>query len=179
MNDGFPVRAGRILNKGYDLLTLALAVSAGVILIVVFASIVYDVVVRTIGWQPPYWTSAATEYAMLLICMFMAPWLTREKAPDNVEALTLVMSKTVRAFAAKLVYLVCAIICLTFAGFAVNMGYDAFLRNEIDYRSIEMPTWLLFAVLALGMAMTGVEFLKYLFGHGDMYSAGQSHQDGI
>ena len=172
-------KVGRTLTKGYDFLALMLTVCAGAILIAVFVSIVYDVLIRTMGLQPPYWTSAAVEYAMLFICMFMTPWLTRKKAHVYVEALTLVMNKSVRSFVAKFVYLWCTVICLTFAGFAVHMGCDAFLRNEIDYRSIEMPTWLLYAVIALGMTMTAIEFLKFLFSFGDMYSADSLHQQGL
>ena len=55
----------RVLIRLYDTLAMALAVVAGAMAGFVFVSIVVDVVMRTGGLQPPMWTSALTEYALV------------------------------------------------------------------------------------------------------------------
>jgi len=179
MSESLIQKSGRTLSKGYGYLVKGLAACAGIILVGVFVSIVYDVLVRTMGLQPPYWTSATTEYAMLFMCMFMAPLLTREKAHVYVEAILLMMNRQLQRIARKVVYVICILISGTFSGFATVMGYEAYVRNEIDYRSIDMPMWLLYAVIALGMAMTAIEFMRFLWGADDMYDLGLTKEGGI
>ena len=69
----------RIFNA-YEALIGALAGLTCALLGLVFLAIVYDVLVRTLGFQPPYWVSAFTEYALLFMTMLAAPWLVRRKA---------------------------------------------------------------------------------------------------
>ena len=63
----------------YDGVIVGLAIIAGAMVAAVFLMIVYDVAVRTLGFQPPFWTSALTEYALLYMTMLAAPWLVRQK----------------------------------------------------------------------------------------------------
>ena len=61
------------LIKAYDAVIVGLAVLAGAMVAAVFLAIIYDVSLRTAGFQPPFWTSALTEYALLYMTMIAAP----------------------------------------------------------------------------------------------------------
>ena len=159
----------RIL-KGYEALIGALAGLACTLLALVFLAIVYDVVVRTLGYQPPYWVSALTEYSLLFMTMLAAPWLVRRKAHVFVTSLLAVLPQSVRRSAAKLVYAGCIVICLAISYYAALMGLEAFRLGEFDIRSIDMPRWLLFASLPLGFCLCAVEFARFLAGCDDMYA---------
>ena len=148
-------------------------------LVAIFAAIVYDVTVRTVGWQPPYWVSALTEYALLFVTMLAAPWLVRTRGHVFVESLLMILPGAVRAVLEKTVYLLCATICLVLCYYAVTMGLDAHMRGEFDVRSIDMPRWILFAALAVGFVLCAVEFLRYLAGVGDMYAGRGADHEGI
>jgi TRAP-type C4-dicarboxylate transport system permease small subunit len=66
------------IAKTYDAVSNACCVGlAGAALMFTCASVLYDVGARAAGLQPPIWTSAATEYAMLLLTMSIAPYLVR------------------------------------------------------------------------------------------------------
>ncbi|MAF49130.1 MAG: C4-dicarboxylate ABC transporter permease [Rhodospirillaceae bacterium] len=167
------------LRKGYDFFIVALAVIAGAMLAGVFVSIVYDVTVRVLGFQPPYWTSAVTEYALLFMTMLAAPWLVRGKGHVFVETIVGVLPSLGRYLAAKLVYILCICLCLLVAYFATLMGWDAYQRNDFDLRSIDMPTWILFAAIVAGLTLSALEFLRFLIGVDDMYSGRDPGQDGM
>lgn len=159
----------RIL-KAFDVLIRALAGLACALLALVFMAIVYDVVVRTLGFQPPYWVSALTEYALLFMTMLAAPWLVRRKAHVFVTSLLTVLPQSARWLAGKLVYVGCIAICLGISYYAASMGLEAFRLGEFDVRSIDMPRWLLFASLPLGFGLCAVEFARFFAGFDDMYT---------
>lgn len=158
------------IAKGYEALIGALAGLACALLALVFMAIVYDVAVRTLGFQPPYWVSALTEYALLFITMLAAPWLVRRKAHVFVTSLLTALPQSARRVVAKSVYAGCIAICLAISYYAALMGLEAFRLGEFDVRSIDMPRWLLFASLPLGFCLCAVEFARFLAGFDDMYA---------
>ena len=158
------------VRQGYAALIGGLAGLACALLGLVFLAIVYDVLVRTLGFQPPYWVSALTEYALLFMTMLAAPWLVRRKAHVFVTSLLTVLPQSVRRLAGKLVYAGCIAICLAIGYYAASMGLEAFRLGEFDVRSIDMPRWLLFASLPLGFGLCAVEFARFLAGFDDMYA---------
>ncbi len=167
------------LIKGYDAVVMALAFLAGAMLTGIFIAIVYDVSVRILGFQPPYWTSAVTEFALLFMAMFSAPWLVRLKGHVFVESVVRLLPPLGRWLAAKFVYALCILICLTVAWFSLIMGWDAYLRNDFELRSIDMPKWILFAALVAGLTLTALEFLRFLIGADDMYEGHKPGQEGM
>ena len=162
----------RVLVRAYDGLIFGLAWLAGLCLALTFVAIVWDVGVRTLGLQPPAFTSALTEYAMLVVTMAVAPWLVRLKGHVWVEAIDLIASEAVRRRLATLVYLACVGLCFVLAWYAGELAIEAWMRGELDIRSIILPRWFLYAVLAVGLFLCAVEFLRYLFGVDDLYGAG-------
>ena len=61
----------------YTRLIEGLATLSGLMIAGVCLLIVYDVIARNIGLQPPASTVALTEYALLYFTMGAGPWLVR------------------------------------------------------------------------------------------------------
>lgn len=162
----------RLLIKAYDHVIVGLAIIAGSMVAGVFVAIIYDVLVRTLGFQPPFWTSALTEYALLYMTMLGAPWLLRLKGHVFVESVTLMLPPKVRGFVEKLVYVLCIAICLVLAYYATVMAIDIFQRGEQDIRSIIIPKWVLYPSLPIGFVLLSIEFMRFLFGKESMYTTG-------
>ena len=74
-----------MLEKAYDHLIEGLAVVSGLIIAGVCLLIVYDVIARNLGLQPPASTVALTEYALLYFTMAASPWLVRTRGHIVVE----------------------------------------------------------------------------------------------
>lgn len=169
----------KTLARLYDTLVMALAVSAGVMVAGVFVSIVVDVLMRTAGLQPPIWTSALTEYALLYMTMLAAPWMVRNSGHVFVESFTAMLPEASFRVVERAVYAFCIVICLVLAWYAAALGYDIFQRGEQDYRSIVMPRWALFACLPVGFGLAAVEFARFLLGQGTMYRDRSARMDSI
>jgi len=159
-----------IILRIYNGLIVGLAIIAGLMLALIFAGIVIDVTIRTIGFNSLQWYSAMAEYSLLFSTMCGAPWLVRIKGHVVVESLTLAVSPPVRFVMAKCVYLVCIFLSLLFVYYGFIEMVGTFQTGEIDIRSIDMPKWILFAPFPLGFSLIAIEFIRYLFGYDTYYS---------
>lgn len=159
----------RALVRAYDGLIAAMAVVAGLILAFIFVIIVYDVVVRTMGVQPPAATSALSEYGMHYVALLAAPWLVRVKGHVFVESLVVVLPDGVARILEKLVHLVCIVMCLALAWYAVEAIREAVTFGDSDIRSIIVPKWVLFAPMPIAFVLCAIEFGRFLAGRDTMY----------
>ena len=82
------------------------------------AFVVYDVMLRALGMQPPQSTSAVTEYSLLFVAMLASPWLVRTRGHVVVTSFFNLTPTAVRPFLERLIYLSCAGVSLTLAVFA-------------------------------------------------------------
>ncbi|PWK66370.1 TRAP transporter small permease [Aminobacter sp. AP02] len=149
------------IAKTYDTVSDACCVGlSGAALVFTCVSVLYDVGARASGLQPPIWTSAATEYAMLLLTMAIAPYLVRHHGHVRIE----ILNRTLPAVGQKLLHrgvsLMGCGVCMVIFVIAMRMGIDVHSRGELDIRSIEMPRWVLFAAIAAGFGLCAVEFLR-------------------
>lgn len=161
-----------VLFRLYSGLIVVLAVIAGAMLACVFVMIVYDVSVRTLGYQPPAHTSALSEYAMLYMTLLAAPWVLRNKGHVFVEFLASSLPDRVRLFLRRSIYALCILVCLGVAYYGAVAGLDYWTRGEQDIRSIVIPKWVIYAPLPVGFLLCAIEFSRFLFGGDDMYDRG-------
>lgn len=128
----------------------------------IFLAIIYDVAQRSIGFRPPDWTSALSEYAMLYMTMLAAPALVRERGHVAVDSFLAKLRPNARRWVERLIYLLCIAICLLLAWYGGFMTWDAAVRGEMDVRSIELPRWALVGILPVGFVLCAIEFARLL-----------------
>lgn len=155
--------------KIYDAVIYGLAALAGVVIVAAFLVIVLDVVLRNLGLPTPAGTSALSEYAMLVATMAAAPLLVRERAHVWVAVLESIASARWQRLLGLLAVVLCLAVCGVMAWYATAMALESAARNEVDIRSIILPRWFLYAVLALGFALCATEFLRFFLRREDMY----------
>ena len=161
------------VSAAYSRLIHGLAVLGAAILACVLAGIVVDVSLRTAGFQPLQWYSALTEYSLLFATMLGGPWLVRIKGHVVVESLQLAMPPALRRASGKFAYALCIVLSLLFVWYGGEKAIDAWVSDELDIRSIDMPRWVLYASFPLGFGLMAVEFMRYLLGF-DSYYSGQA-----
>ncbi len=137
--------------------------------------IVVDVALRNLKMQPPAYTVALTEYSLLYMTMAAAPWLVRERAWIVVEVLYRRAPLSVRPALDRAIFSLCAAVSGIVAVLACILAVEGALRGEVEMRSLDMPRWALFAPVALGFAMMGVEFARCLL-RGDSMSEADAEQ---
>ena len=149
-----------MIGKIYTRLIEGLATLSGLMIAGVCLLIVYDVIARNIGLQPPASTVALTEYALLYFTMGAGPWLVRTRGHIVIEVVHSRLHGPARRIVDRFILAVCLLVSLTVCIIACWLMIEAIQRGEIEIRSLEMPRALLFAPLAVGCGLMATEFLR-------------------
>lgn len=157
------------ITTAYDFVVVALAWLAGAIIAAAFVLIVVDVTIRTLGFAPPSFTLASIEYGLLYIAMLTAPRLVRLKTHVYIDAVTSHLPVPVRRVVEKLAYVICIVTALTVAYFASVLLIEAIQSGNYEERGIDIPLWLLYLPLPIGLVLVAIEFARYLFGADSLY----------
>jgi TRAP-type C4-dicarboxylate transport system permease small subunit len=146
----------------YDRLIVGLAGLAGAAIAGVCLLIVYDVIARNLGLQPPRSTVALTEYALLYFTMAAAPYLVRVKGHIVVEVIYQRLSGGFQKHLDKVILVFCALVSLVISTLAMLLLLESLTTGEIEIRSMDTPRWVLFIPLTGGFFLMTLEFIRLL-----------------
>jgi len=158
------------LDRGLGRMTMALAYLGCAIVCGLFVLIIADVLIRTVGIQPPAFTLAVVEYGLLYFAMCATPYLVRTRGHVVIEAVVASVPRAVQLVLARLVYLVCIAISFLFAYESVNLVIEAVESGNLDLRGIDIALWLQYLPMPFGFALIGLEFVPYLLGLRSYYT---------
>jgi C4-dicarboxylate transporter DctQ subunit len=164
------------LSTAYTRLIEGLAILSGLIIAGVCLLIVWDVIARNLGFQPPASTVALTEYALLYFTMAAAPWLVRTRGHIIVEALHARLRGWALIFIDTIILGICITVSTIMCLLAGLLMIEAWQRGELEIRSLNMPRWLLFAPLAVGFGLMATEFLRLAM-RGEAVSDPKQHKE--
>lgn len=163
--------------RGFDWVLNALAVIAGVLLALMFLSIIYDVTTRNLRMFTVTWVVPLTEYALLYVTTLATPWLLRERGHVAMEALRSMARPALSWWLEKIVLGLCLISCIAAAWLSIpvierNIGMT-------DVRANFIPRWTMFAPITVTFALCAVQFARFLMRSGSFFDGGVRPQDGI
>lgn len=163
------------LLKLYDRCVTWLAAAGAVSLGIITVLIIYDVLSRNLGLAPLRSTSALVEYALLFSTMAAAPWLVRINGHVSLSSIVGLAPAAVQRVVNRLVVLVAGVAVAILAWMSGKIALHHWQAGTIDMRSVDLPGWLLYAVMAAGFGLMATEFLRLLL-RGEAYTgAGGEH----
>ena len=137
-----------------------------------------DVVMRNIGFKPLAWIPDAAEYILLYAAFLPAGALVRSKGHVFVEFIREALPAGAKRLLERGVYLACAVIC-AYLAWVASVHFFAVIRSgAYDTRAFDMPRWLVFLPMALGLWLASLEWLRFLCGHDSMYVIDPLKMDG-
>lgn len=159
------------ISKAYNTLLMALAVLAGVIVLMILLLIVVDVCIRTLGFTAFNFTLGLVEYGLLYFTMFSAPYLVRQKGHIYIQTLTSMMPNPLLQIAEKMIYLLSILATAIFGYISTVLLFEKILGDEIEIRGIDFPAWLPVLPLPLCYFLVAIEFARFLIGFDSMYQS--------
>lgn len=153
-----------------DRLTNILAILAGVYLVWIFLAIVFQVVARSVFLYGSSHIFTFIEYGLLYITMAGAPWLVREKGHVYIEILTAAVSEQVRPLLSRAVVGLVILICVIITYYVIEVTIRAFVRDEMDMRSLDMPRWMLMISMPICFGLMSLQFLRFVIGPETLHS---------
>lgn len=169
----------RLLSAIHTIAISSLAVFAGLLIVFVLATVIFDVGLRVLGFQPPAWPIPFSEYMLLYITMLGGPWLLRRRGHVVVESLRTIMPQPIKRTAEVFAYVVGALTCFAIAWFAGESLIESINKGYQDARAVVVPKAILFLPMFLCFLLMGVEFCRYLFRKGSLYGSPDSPTERI
>ena len=168
-----------IVVRAYNFVLHGMAFLAGILIFLSFLMIVVDVTMRTVGLNPPHFTIPFVEYILLWFAMLAAPWLVRIKGHVFIDAVTQFLPGPIKTVIAKIVYSICIVSASIYCFHAAGLLHQAWVKDMVDVRSVDMPQWLLFLPMPICFLFVALEFGRFLIGIDDMYSQTILEREGV
>ncbi len=149
----------RRLAAVYDGFLVALATVSAIGFGAVAFFIAYEVTVRWLGFRPPVWPVAVSEFTMLYATVLAAPWVLRQGSHIQVNALAAVLPGRVRLALGRGLCFLGMLVCLIVAWYSLRVTLAA---EGLEIRSFEMPKWLVYVPLPVGFLLLAVEFARHM-----------------
>ncbi len=160
----------KLFSAWLDRLTNILAILAGVYLVWIFLAIVFQVVARSVFLYGSSHIFTFIEYGLLYITMAGAPWLVRKKGHVYIEILTAAVSEQVRPILSRAVVGLVILICVIITYYGIEVTIRAFVRDEMDMRSLDMPRWMLMISMPICFGLMSLQFLRFVIGPETLHS---------
>ena len=145
--------------KLYDRLLAGLAALAAAAFGALAFIIAYEVTLRWLGFRPPVWPQAISEFTMLYATLFAAPWILRRAEHIQVTTLVAVFTPRGRTVLSRVMSFIGMVVCLVVAWYALRVTLGA---QGLEIRSFEMPKWVVYAPLPLGFFLLAIEFFRHM-----------------
>ena len=169
----------RHILRAYDWVVTAFAVLAGILIVLIFAAVIYDATLRDTGLQPTRWAVPLSEFGLLYITMLAAPWLLRSKGQIVVESLRLVFPRRGRVLLEQATYVFCIAVCGVIAWAAAVEAIDSVRRGDMERLAISIPLVVAYIPLIIGFLLLGCEFVRLLIGRDSLYAQDPTTRDSI
>lgn len=140
--------------------------------------ITLDVSRRTLGAKPLSWTSDVAEYILLYATFLPMAAIVRDKGHVFVEFLRAALPPSAQRALERGVYAVCLVICVYLAWIASVHLVTAVRTGAYDTRAFDMPRWLVYVPMAIGLWLSSVEWLRFLLGRASLYDLDALQRDG-
>jgi len=162
-----------MLLRLYDRIIAGLAITGAVSLVLITIAIIIDVILRNTGFRPSQSTSALVEYVMLYSTMAAAPWLVRKNAHVAITSFVQPLPPMIRLTAGRAVLILCIIVLGVLSWRSAAVGLEMLASGSVDMRSINIPSWVLYAMLSGGFGTMSLEFLCMLL-RGETYTGSEA-----
>ncbi len=150
----------------YDWFIVALAVAAGLTIVLAMMFVVVDVSGRFFASRPIAWINEYTEHLMVFIPFLGMAWLVRRaEGHVRIDLIVNALSPKAQNWLAIWIALLCVCTCAFaayYAGLETIKNYD---RNIKTIGNFPAPKWPLIGVVGLGLGLCAIEFARVLYGH--------------
>jgi TRAP-type C4-dicarboxylate transport system permease small subunit len=156
----------------------ALAVLTKLLLALVVVLVASDVAARNLA-RPLAWSVSLTEYLLIYVTFLPMPALVRGKGHVCADFIRTAMPAWLQRGVEIAVYLLCLATCVYLAVVASASAFSTWRSGAYDVRTFDVPRWLIYAPMVVGLWLSALEFLRYLLGLDSIYSLDVSEMEGF
>lgn len=151
---------GQTLERAWDSLLNGLAHVAGLLVVTVTFSVLYEVAARYFFNSPTIWAVDLTEYSLVYITFLGTPWVLRDHAHTRVELVVERLRPGLRSGLGILVSLVAASGVVVMAWEGAWETWESYRGGYAELKAWRVYRWPLILPICVGSLMLVVEFLR-------------------
>ncbi|MBW7923365.1 MAG: TRAP transporter small permease [Burkholderiaceae bacterium] len=156
----------------------ALARLAQVLLGAIVLLVSADVLMRNFG-QSLVWSASFVEYLLVYVTFLPMPALVRGKAHVCADFARRALPAPLRALVERAIYAICVAICLYLGLVAFESLVETARSGAYEVRTFDMPRWLVYLPMVIGLWLSSIEFLRYLLGLDSLYDGDPTQAEGF
>ncbi|HRA77639.1 MAG TPA: TRAP transporter small permease [Burkholderiaceae bacterium] len=137
-----------------------------------------DVLSRNLGYSL-VWGASLTEYLLVYVTFLPMPELVRGKGHVCADFLRRALPVSVRRAVERIVYAACVAICAYLGAVALGSLVETLRSGAYEVRTFDMPRWLIYLPMVIGLWLSAIEFMRYLFGRDSLYDADPAAAEGF
>ena len=168
---------GQTLERAWDSLLNGLAYFAGLLVVTVTLSVLYEVVARYFFNSPTIWAVDLTEYSLVYITFLGAPWVLRDHAHTRVELVVERLRPRLRLTVGILVSLIAAAGAVVMAWEGAWETWESYLGGHAELKAWRVYRWPLILPICVGSLMLVIEFLRQAWNNFGVLSRGDPIPD--
>ena len=168
---------GQTLERAWDSLLNGFAYVAGLLVVTVTFSVLYEVVARYFFNNPTIWAVDLTEYSLVYITMLGAPWVLRDRAHTRVEIVVERLRPRVRRILGILVPLVAVVGAVVLAWEGAWETWDSYRGGHAELKAWRVPRWPLILPIFIGGVLLVIEFLRQAWQNFGAFRRGEPMAD--
>ena len=115
------------------------------------------------GLGCPIWVFQFNEYSLLWITFLGTAWLLAENKHVQIRLLTSTLGDTANKTLTIIHNIVGFVLCGVLAGYGFYSTYDHLVRNVIDTQAVDVPKWIIIAVIPFGFTLLSLQFFRRLY----------------
>lgn len=138
---------------------------AGVLVAFLMITVSVDVFMRYFLNRPISWTIEITQYAMVFILFLGAAWLLKQDGHVVMDVLINRLSQRSRNLTNGVTSVMAAIVCLIVTWYGVKVNWDYIQTDYIYSATLEIPAFLLQAIVPLGVFLLFIQFMRRAYGY--------------
>lgn len=136
----------------------------------------YDIVARNLGMPNLPWVVDATEYALPLATLLVAPWLAYRGGHIKIDLVTLVFPPRVLKVLNRFTTFGCAVLCMVLTWFSISVIIESYETGAVVIKNFVFAEWWVYLPLPLCFALLSIEFLRQVFTGGPQADAVENQE---
>jgi C4-dicarboxylate transporter DctQ subunit len=134
-------------------------VSRGVV-VFLWLSINYEVIMRYLFNRPTSWVTDLTVYLIPFIVFFSTGWLLGKDGHIKIELLGNVLSPKILNAMNVITSIIGIFVCIIFFGYSMKDTLDAIREKELIVQAIILPKWPVLMLLPIGFFCLILQFIR-------------------
>jgi C4-dicarboxylate transporter, DctQ subunit len=151
------------LARYLDRLVDAFAWVAAMLIIAIMIGVGIDVGSRSLFGRPVGWMFEFVQYSLLAILFLGSPWLTRQNGHVSIDILVIGLPGRWRMALQAFAFAMSGLTAAFIAYWSTVTAIDNFGRGVLTTGIYPIPRGLLLVIIAVGMALTAIEFFRLLY----------------